>query len=136
MYFKCRRGGKSISIRVIDFLMKDKRGGVLLTSMVSCLFAQNIFTNEVVSSCMQTLVYSKLAEQLKAVASLVQQLRWNLRFALGFNPDEVIIPKRPAEVNTVKGPIDLSYSNSLRRNTERGYEPWRTRVCSKTSFIY
>jgi len=101
--------------KAIDFLVEDEKGRALLTSMVSCLFARNVYTDEVVSQCLTSIGYTELAGQLDAVASRVQRLRWNLRFASGFNPDEVTIPKRFGEVTTVKGPIDMSYLDALKK---------------------
>jgi aldehyde:ferredoxin oxidoreductase len=101
--------------KAIDFLVEDEKGRALLTSMVSCLFARNVYTDEVVSQCLTSIGYTELAGQLDAVASRVQRLRWNLRFASGFNPDEVTIPKRFGEVTTVKGPIDMPYLDALKK---------------------
>lgn len=101
--------------KAIDFLVKDEQGRVLLTSMVSCLFARNVYTDDVLSACLQTLGYRELAGQLEAVAARVQRLRWNMRFASGFDLDSVAIPKRIGEVTTVKGPIDLSYLDALKK---------------------
>jgi aldehyde:ferredoxin oxidoreductase len=101
--------------KAIDFLVEDEKGRVLLTSMVACLFARNVYTDEVVSQCLTSIGYTELAGQLDGVASRVQRLRWNLRFSSGFNPDAVTIPKRFGEVTTVKGPIDMSYLDALKK---------------------
>jgi len=101
--------------KAVDFLLKDERERVLLTSMVSCLFARNVYTDEVVSDCLKCLGYNDLAAKLGPVASYIQQLRWKLRFASGFNPDDVTIPKRFGEVTTVKGPIDMPYLDALKK---------------------
>ncbi len=101
--------------KAVDFLLKDERERVLLTSMVSCLFARNVYTNEIVSDCLRSLGYDNLAARLDSISSHAQQLRWNLRFASGFNPDDVTIPKRFGEVTTVKGPIDMSYLIALKK---------------------
>lgn len=101
--------------KAAEFLVDDEKGRVLLTSMVSCLFARNVYTDQVVSDCLKSLGYNDLAAKLGPVASYIQQLRWKLRFASGFNPDDVTIPKRFGEVTTVKGPIDMSYLDSLKK---------------------
>lgn len=101
--------------KTVDFLLKDEKERVLLTSMVSCLFARNVYTDEVVSDCLKSLGYNNLAAKLKSVASYIQRLRWGLRFASGFNPEQVTIPKRFGEVTTVKGPIDMSYLDALKK---------------------
>lgn len=101
--------------RAVEFLVQDEKGRVLLTSMVSCLFARNVYTDEVVSDCLKSLGYNGLAVELESVALNIQQLRWRLRFASGFNPDDVIISKRFGEVTTVKGPIDMFYLDALKK---------------------
>lgn len=98
----------------VEFLVADEKGRALLTSMVSCLFARNVYTDEVVSDCLKSVGYNDLAATLETVASHIQRFRWSLRFASGFNPEQVIIPKRFGEVATVKGPIDMSYMAALK----------------------
>jgi aldehyde:ferredoxin oxidoreductase len=105
--------GKDVH-KAIDFLVDDEMGRVLLTSMVSCLFARNVYTDDVLSACLQTLGFSDLAGQLEAVAARVQRLRWHIRFASGFDPDGVTIPKRFAEITTMKGTIDQRYMDTLK----------------------
>ena len=57
--------------------------------------------------------YGSLAENLGPVSRNIQQLRWKMRLATGYVPEEVIIPKRFNEITTVKGPLDSAYLSSL-----------------------
>lgn len=101
--------------KAVDFLVEDEKGRVLLTSMVSCLFARNVYTEESLSACLKSLGYNDLADRLDSVAAHIQRLRWGLRCMSGFNPDAVTIPKRFGEVTTVKGPLDITFLDALKK---------------------
>jgi aldehyde:ferredoxin oxidoreductase len=104
--------GKDVS-KAVDFLVKDEQGRVLLTSMVACLFARGVYTDELLSQCLNAVGYGFLADNLGAISRSIQQLRWKNRLATGFMPEKVIIPKRFYEITTVKGPCDEIYFNNL-----------------------
>ena len=99
--------------KAVDFLIKDEQGRVLLTSMVACLFARGVYTDEFLASCLNAVGYTAMAENLGTLASTIQQLRWKNRFATGFVPEEVTIPKRFHEITTVKGPLDSAFLSNL-----------------------
>jgi aldehyde:ferredoxin oxidoreductase len=86
--------------------------------MVSCLFARGVYTDARLSECLKAVGYQKLAEDIALVSRRVQSERWKLRFATGYDPDTVEIPKRFSDVVTWKGPIDGSYLSALK--TEYG----------------
>jgi len=100
-------------VKAVDFLVKDEQGRVLLTSMVACLFARNVYTDELLSTCLKSVGYSTLAGNLGPVAQHIQQLRWKTRFACGFKPEDIIIPERFYEIETMKGPMDRAFLDSL-----------------------
>jgi aldehyde:ferredoxin oxidoreductase len=99
--------------KAVDFLVKDEQGRALLTSMVSCLFARGVYTDELLATCLKAVGYESLAESLGPVSRNIQQLRWKMRLATGFKPEEVTIPKRFYEVETAKGPMDRAYLAGL-----------------------
>ncbi len=99
--------------KAVEFLVKDEQGRVLLTSMVSCLFAREVYKEEVLAECLNSLGYSYLAENMNEVAKHIQKLRWQVRLATGFDPAGVKIPKRFTEVTTWKGPLDVDFLRSL-----------------------
>ena len=99
--------------KAVDFLIKDEQGRVLLTSMVACLFARGVYTDEFLASCLNAVGYTTMAENLGTLASTIQQLRWKNRFATGFVPEEVTIPKRFHEITTVKGPLDSAFLSNI-----------------------
>ncbi|MHB8762761.1 MAG: aldehyde ferredoxin oxidoreductase N-terminal domain-containing protein [Deferrisomatales bacterium] len=99
--------------RAVEFLVRDEGERCLLTSMVACLFARAVYTEERIGECLRSLGYGSLAGRLPQVSARVQELRWQNRFATGFDPAAVAIPKRFTEVENWKGPIDLAYLAAL-----------------------
>ncbi len=96
-----------------DFLVSDERGRVFMTSMVACLFARSVYTEELLAKCLGALGYETLASTIPAVSEHIQRLRWNIRFATGYNPKTVSIPRRFIEVVNWKGPLDKNFLDAL-----------------------
>ena len=99
----------------VKFLVRDEQGRVLLTSMVACLFARAVYTDELLANCLNSLGYTTLADNMHQVAQHIQKLRWRTRLATGFDPAAVKIPKRFTEITTWKGTIDKKYLNNLKK---------------------
>lgn len=110
--FDQKEKGKDVS-KAVDFLVKDEQGRVLLTSMVACLFARGVYTDELLARCLKAVGYASLAETLGPVSGNIQQLRWKMRLTTGFVPEEVTIPKRFYEITTAKGPLDGDFLTGL-----------------------
>jgi aldehyde:ferredoxin oxidoreductase len=105
---------KSIDVpKAVDFLVNDEQGRALLTSMVACLFARGVYTDEMLTACLKSVGYDSIADNLGPVGRNIQQLRWKMRIATGYKPEEVTIPKRFYEVTTSKGPVNASLLNDL-----------------------
>jgi aldehyde:ferredoxin oxidoreductase len=100
--------------KAVDFLVSDEQGRVFLTSMVACLFARGVYTDDLLADCLRAVGYHPLADNMKAVSQNIQKLRWKTRFATGFDPKGVKIPKRFTEVTTWKGPIDQVFMETLK----------------------
>lgn len=100
--------------KAVDFLLSDEPARVLLTSMVSCLFARSVYSAEVLADCLESVGYSSLVATLDPAAEYIRKLRWQTRFSTGFNPDDVTIPKRFYSVKTWKGAIDKHFLDTLK----------------------
>ncbi len=108
--------------QAVAFLVADEQERVLLTSMVSCLFARKVYTPELLKECLATLGHTALADNLDAMARGIQQKRWQLRLATGFKPAQVQIPKRFREITTWKGKTDPHYLDALMASYARAIE--------------
>jgi aldehyde:ferredoxin oxidoreductase len=100
--------------KAADFLVKDEQGRVFLTSMLACLFARSVYNDELLGRCLNSVGYTDLAGRISDVSRHIQKLRWRTRFATGFDPKSVSIPKRFSEVVTWKGAIDAEYLQNLK----------------------
>jgi len=101
--------------KAVGFLVKDEQGRGLLTSMVACLFARGVYTDELLTSCLKSIGYGSLAENLGPVSRNIQELRWRMRLGTGFIPEDVTIPKRFYEVSTAKGAVDADFLGGVMR---------------------
>lgn len=101
--------------QAVDFLVKDEEERVFLSSMVACLFARGVYSDELLSRCLHSVGYDALAEKRGSIAPYIQKLRWKIRIATGFDPETVTIPKRFNEIVTWKGPIDADYLSALKK---------------------
>jgi aldehyde:ferredoxin oxidoreductase len=100
--------------RAVEFLVRDEEERVFLTSMVSCLFAREVYKETLLRNCLASLGWRNLADNMNAVARRIQRLRWQVRSATGFDPASVNIPKRFTEVVTWKGTVDQTYLGALK----------------------
>src|SRR5208283_1661261 len=105
--------GKTIE-DAVKFLVQDEQGRVFLTSMVACLFARSVYTDELLANCLKTVGYGTLAENMVQVSKEIQRLRWRMRVGTGFRPENVSIPKRFTEITTWKGQIDSVFLTGLK----------------------
>ena len=67
----------------VEFLVQDERARVLLTSLVSCLFARGVYGEELIAECLRSIGSTALADRLGTVSDHVQRLRWRLRLGNG-----------------------------------------------------
>ncbi|MEW6441202.1 MAG: aldehyde ferredoxin oxidoreductase N-terminal domain-containing protein [bacterium] len=101
--------------KAVEFLVQDERARVFLTSMVSCLFAREVYKETVLADCLSAVGYRKLAEDVDCVSRAIQKMRWQVRVRTGFDPGSVKIPERFKQVVTWKGPLDANYLDSLQK---------------------
>lgn len=99
--------------KAIDFLLTDEKARVFLTSMVSCLFARNVYTSELLKECLDVIGYKTIADNAEKISENIQKLRWQTRISSGYEPKKIKIPKRFYNVITAKGPIDADFLNNL-----------------------
>jgi len=97
------------------FLVDDEQKRTSLNCMVACLFSRGIYGGERLSQALEVVGYKGTAGNLGSLSTEVQKHRWQLKFATGFNPDRVVIPKRFLEVTSWKGPVDADYLRSVRK---------------------
>jgi aldehyde:ferredoxin oxidoreductase len=90
----------------VKYLLAEEQRRVALTCMVSCLFARNVYTEEVLQKALTSINRSDLASGLAEKARRVQKKRWQLKFRTGYDPARVTISKRFRQIENFKGPLD------------------------------
>ena len=101
-------------VTAVDFLIDDEPGRAFLTSMVGCLFARSVYTEEQLAECLHSIGFATLSGSIPKTAEHIRTLRWKVRAQTGFNPNNFSIPKRFYQVKTWKGQIDKNYLDSLK----------------------
>ncbi|MFT5700192.1 MAG: aldehyde:ferredoxin oxidoreductase [Desulforhopalus sp.] len=100
--------------KAVGFLIDDEPSRAFLTSMVACLFARSVYSEEMLSKCLNAVGYNTLAGRIPEASEHIRKLRWKVRADTGFHPDNFSIPKRFYEVTTWKGSIDKQYLDDLK----------------------
>jgi aldehyde:ferredoxin oxidoreductase len=116
--FDQQESGKDVD-KAVSFLIGDEPGRALLTSMVGCLFARSVYSEEVLARCLEAVGYGELAANLPASAERIRRLRWQVRASTGFKPENLTIPKRFYEVRTWKGSVDATYLDAIKEEYGR-----------------
>ena len=109
-----KQKGKDVA-NAVKFLVQDEKERVFLTSMVSCLFAREVYKEALLVDCLSAVGYRNLAENMDSVSKRIQKMRWQMRMKTGFDPASVKIPERFKQVVTWKGPMDTNYLDSLQK---------------------
>ncbi|OEU68913.1 MAG: aldehyde ferredoxin oxidoreductase [Desulfovibrio sp. S3730MH75] len=100
---------------ICDFLIGDETGRAFITSMVACLFGRGVYNDEQLASCLKSVGYSEIADNMDTIGERVRALRWKMRFDTGYDPDAITIPKRYNEVTTWKGKTDPKFLAELKK---------------------
>jgi len=100
--------------KAVDYLIDDEPGRAFLTSMVACLFARSVYSPDTLAQCLAVSGFEDLADSLQETAEHIRRLRWQVRIATGFKPEDIDIPKRFYEVSTIRGPVDGDYLDRLK----------------------
>ncbi|MEJ5328660.1 MAG: aldehyde ferredoxin oxidoreductase N-terminal domain-containing protein [Desulfobaccales bacterium] len=98
----------------LAYLLTEERQRVVLTSLVACLFAREVYRPEVVAECLEVLGYREVAARLPGLGEEIQRRRWRLKLATGYDPERVEIPKRFYEVENWKGRVDGNFMAALK----------------------
>ncbi len=121
-----KENGKNVG-KAVDYLIADEPGRAFLTSMVGCLFARSIYTENQLARCLDLLGFQTLAASIPATAERIRRLRWQVRARTGFDPKNFSIPKKFYRVTTWKGRVDGAYLDSLKKEYGRRIRQLMTR---------
>ena len=99
--------------KALEYMEEEERYRVLLTSMVSCLFARNLYTPEVLEEAWQAVGLDAQVENLDKKAEEIRRHRWKVKFSTGYRPEDTEIPRRFTQVKTLRGYPSQEFINRL-----------------------
>jgi aldehyde:ferredoxin oxidoreductase len=107
---KIFKEGKSLSPKeMAQKLYEEEVIRQVLTSLVICLFARNVYTMERVKKCLHVFGYDLSEADLLEMGKKILLEKNRLKKEMGFEMENIAIPKRVLETPTPLGSIDESY---------------------------
>jgi aldehyde:ferredoxin oxidoreductase len=99
--------------QVIDAIICEDNTRAMLNSLVICLFARSVYTEDVVSKALETLGIKKTKEELLEIGKEIFKLKYEFKKREGFNLAEVKIPKRFFETESMQGKLSEEEAHKM-----------------------
>lgn len=96
-------------------LVEEESWRQVLTSLVLCLFAREVYKPDIVSSALKAVGFELGPEDLVKLGRRILAEKYRLKLELGFKPEEVSFPKRIFETPTPHGKLDPEYMERARK---------------------
>ncbi|MHA1582466.1 MAG: aldehyde ferredoxin oxidoreductase family protein [Candidatus Baldrarchaeia archaeon] len=91
--------------KIADHLVKEESWRQILSSLVICFFARNIYKSEIVVKALKTMGYEFTVEDLNKLGREILKKKYEFKFREGFDPNKLRIPKRILETPTPHGKL-------------------------------
>lgn len=91
--------------KIADHLVKEESWRQILSSLVICFFARNIYKPEIVVKALKTMGYEFVIEDLSKLGREILKKKYEFKLREGFNPNKLRIPKRILEIQTPHGKL-------------------------------
>jgi len=91
--------------KIADHLVKEESWRQILSSLVICFFARNIYKPETVVKALKTMGYEFTVEDLNKLGREILKKKYEFKFREGFDPSKLRIPKRILETPTPHGKL-------------------------------
>lgn len=95
--------------RAVEMLIEEESWRQVLSSLVICFFARKIYTPERASRAFDAIGVKISEDELKRIGRKIYAEKYKLKIDLGFNIDNVWVPKRIFETTTPWGKISRDY---------------------------
>jgi aldehyde:ferredoxin oxidoreductase len=94
---------------VADSLLEEERWRQVLTSLVICLFARNIYTPEMTQKALASTGFNLSLEELSAIGADTLHRKYDFKMKEGFDLSQIRIPRRIYETTSPLGNIDETF---------------------------
>lgn len=100
---------------LVQRLVEEESWRQVLTSLVVCLFAREIYKPEVVSGALRVAGYSLSPDELAKTGREIYRRKYKLKVELGFDPERVSFPQRIFETATPHGELSPELLEKARK---------------------
>lgn len=91
---------------LVQKLVEEEAWRQVLTSLVVCLFAREVYKPEIVAEALKVVGYNLSPSDLVDVGRKIYREKYRLKVELGFDPSRVSFPQRIFETPTPHGKLD------------------------------
>jgi aldehyde:ferredoxin oxidoreductase len=96
-------------------LEKENKWRYVLTSLVVCLFARQVYTTERTQEALRAIGIERSVKELEELGNEIYKSAFEFKFREGFDFNRVNTPHRIFEVSTANGKLDeAAFKNMLR----------------------
>ncbi|MHA1664854.1 MAG: aldehyde ferredoxin oxidoreductase N-terminal domain-containing protein [Candidatus Njordarchaeales archaeon] len=95
--------------KTVDRLVEEEQWSQILSSLVTCYFAREIYTPTLISSALEVLGFNFSPDDLKKLGEKIHYEKYLLAEREGFRISKLHIPRRIFEVPAAKGKIDEEF---------------------------
>jgi len=108
-----KMGGAIDAAWMAEELMAEEIERCMLNSLVICLFARKIYNRETILKALTAIGYKLTDADLTAIARRNYATKLRIKKALGFNWDNIELPKRFFETSSAWGQLDEDMANEI-----------------------
>ncbi|MFZ5353604.1 MAG: aldehyde ferredoxin oxidoreductase N-terminal domain-containing protein [Bacillota bacterium] len=105
--------------KLIDSIFNEEKERCMLNSLIICLFARKVYDRETIIKALNSIGYGLSDEELTATAEKIYKTKLRIKKALGFNLDNIKLPKRFFETPTMNGRLDEAKTYELIKMYQR-----------------
>ncbi len=99
----------------VEAIIKEEYWRCLVNSLIICLFARNIYTEEIVLQTLDSVGIEKTEEDLWNIGRENWKLKWEFKKREGFDLDNVKIPSRFFETTSMTGKLEREVIEEMLR---------------------
>lgn len=94
---------------LVERIIKEEQWRQILSSLVICFFAREIYTSDVIHKCLKLSGFGFSEEELSEIGREIYADKYRFKIKCGFDIDNLSLPKRVFEIPTSLGFIDKDF---------------------------
>lgn len=96
---------------LVERIIKEEQWRQILSSLVICFFAREIYTSDVIHKCLKLSGFGFSEEELSEIGREIYADKYRFKIKCGFDIDNLSLPKRVFEIPTSLGFIDKDFTD-------------------------